>query len=72
MFKILLGLKCFRSEIRLNNSLHALAGRQKTAPIIFIGNHHIYKDLILNDMKVRVQALAEVNDYISRNESFSQ
>ena len=39
---------------------------------MFIGNHHIYKFLVVNDMKTGVQATKEVADYISRNESFSR
>lgn len=53
-----------------NNSLHALAERQKIFPIMFIGNHHIYKSFIVNDMKIRAQPPREVADYISRNKSF--
>ena len=59
-FNIFLGLKCFRSGIRRNNSLHALEGRQKVSPIMFIANHHIYKSVIVTDMKIRVQAPREV------------
>ena len=71
-FNIFLGLKCFRSGIRKNNLLRALARKQKVSPIMFIGNHHIYKFLVVNDMKTGVQATKEVADYISRNESFSR
>ena len=46
IFNILLGMKCFRSEIWRNNSLFALAGRQKVTPIMIINNHVIYRDLI--------------------------
>ena len=31
-----------------------------------------YKSLILNDMKIRVEALAEVRNFINQNESFSR
>ena len=55
-----------------NNSLHALVGRQKIFPIMSIGNHPIYKSLIVNDMKIRAQPPREVADYISRNKSFSR
>ena len=51
-FNIFLGWKCFRSGIRRNNSLHALAGRQKVSTIMFIGNHHIYKSVIVNYVKI--------------------
>ena len=71
-FNIFLGLKCFRSSIRRNNSLLALAKRQKVCPNMNFGNHHIYKYLIVNDMKNRVQTPKEVSDYKSRNESFSK
>ena len=65
-FNIFLGLTCFRSSLRRSNSLHALAGRQKVSPIMFIGNHHIYKSVIVNDMKIRVQAPREVRRASSR------
>ena len=71
-FNIFLGFKCFRSGIRPNNSRFALAGRQKTAVLMFIGNHHIYKELIVSDMTIRVQAPEVVQNYIERNESFSR
>ena len=66
-FNIFLGLKYFRSGIRKNNLLRALARRQKVSPIMFIGNHHIYKFLVVNDMKTGVQATKEVADYISKS-----
>ena len=71
-FNLLLGLRCFRSGIRRNNSKFALAGRQKVAPIMFVGNHIIYRDLLINDMKIRVEAPTEVKKYIEDNESFSR
>ena len=72
VFNLLLGLKCFRAGIKKNNSDYAMAGRQKAAPIMFIGKHIIYKSLILNDMKLRVEAPAEVRNFINQNESFSR
>ena len=72
VFNLLLGLKCFRAGIRKNNSDYAMAGRQKAAPIMFIGKHIIYKSLILNDMKLCVEAPAEVRNFINQNESFSR
>ena len=55
VFNLLLGLKCFRSGFRKNNSDYAIAGQQKVAPITFIGKHIIYKSLILNDMEIHVK-----------------
>ena len=49
-----------------------MAGRQKAAPIMLIGKCIIYESLILNDMKMRVQAPAEVRNFINQNESFSR
>ena len=49
-----------------------MAGWQKAAPIMFIGKHIIYKSLILNDMKLCVEAPAEVCNFINQNESFSR
>ena len=68
----MLGLKCYRSGIRRNNSLYALSGRQKVAPLMFIGNHGIYRSLLLNDMRVRVTAPEEIRKFMSANESFSR
>ena len=71
-FNLLLGLKCFRAGIRRSNSLFALAGRQKVAPcLLFIGNHMIYRDIIVNDMQIRVEAPDDINKFIARNELFS-
>ena len=52
--------------------MFALAGRQKVTPIMFIGNHMIYRDIIANDMKIRVEAPDDIKDYILKNESFSR
>ena len=71
VFNLLLGLKCFRAGIRKNNSGYIMAGRQKAAPIMFIGKH-IYKVLILNNMKIRVEAPAKVRNFINQNKSFSR
>ena len=46
VFKYMLGIKCFRSGIQRNNSTGALAGRQKVAPIMFLGKHDIYRPVI--------------------------
>ena len=71
-FNLLLGMKCYRSGIRKNNSEFALAGRQKVAPLMYINEHRIYHDLLHNDMRIRVQAPKEIKEYIERNESFSR
>ena len=70
-FNLLLELKCFRAGIRRNNSLFALAGRQKVVPIMFIGNHMIYRDIIVNNMQIRVEAPDDVDKFIAQNELFS-
>ena len=70
-FNLLLGLKCFRAGIRRNNSLFALAGHQKVAPVMFTGNHMTYCDIIVNNMQIRVEAPNDINKFIARNESFS-
>ena len=54
-----------------NNSLFALAWRQKVAPIMFIGNLMICRDIIVNDMQIRVEAPDDINTFLARNESFS-
>ena len=64
VFNLLLGLKCFRAGVRKNNSDYMLAGRQKAAPIMFIGKHVIYKSLIVNDMKLRAEAPEELQEYL--------
>lgn len=50
VFKLLLGLKCYRNGVRQNNSNYMLAGRQAVAPIMFNGKHMIYQNLLLRDM----------------------
>ncbi|XP_038068103.1 uncharacterized protein LOC119737671 [Patiria miniata] len=72
IFHIFLGVKCFRSGIRRNNSQHAIAGRQKTAPIMYIGKHGIYQPLLFRDMQVRVEAPPDIKKYIEENEAFSR
>ena len=49
-FNIFLGLKWFRSVKSRNNSLHTLAGAHEGFPIMFFGNHLMYKSSIENDM----------------------
>ena len=71
-FNILLGMKCFRSGIQQNNSLFALAGWQKVTPIMFKNNHVIYCDLIINDMRIQIEAPEKIETFISRNESYSR
>ena len=69
-FNLLLGLKCFRAGICRNNSLFALAGCQKVVLIMFIGNHMIFRDIIVNDMQIRVEAPDDIDKFIAQNESF--
>ena len=72
IFKIFLGLKCYRARIRHNNSQHAMAGRQAITPLMFIGNHLIYQTILLNDMKGQLEAPKEVYDFMTGNKSFSR
>ena len=37
---------------------------------MFTGKHHIYKPLIVNDMRIHAEAPDAVKEYIKRNESF--
>ena len=71
-FNLLLGLICYGSGTRQNNSEYALAGRQKIISITFTGLHDIYKPLIVNDMRIRVEAPDAVKKYVKRNESFGR
>ena len=41
-------------------------------PITFTGKHDIYQPLIMNDMRIRVEARTEVTSYIKHNESFDR
>ena len=70
LFNLLLGMKCYRADIRLNNSTFALCGKQKVTLIMFTGKHDTYQPLIMNDMRIRVEAPTEVKLYIKHNESF--
>ena len=72
IFNLLLGMKCYRADIRLNNSTFALCGKQKVTPIMFTGKHDTYQPLIMNDMRIRVEAPTEVKLYIKHNESFDR
>ena len=48
-----------------------MTGWQKVAPIMFIGKH-IYKSLVLNDMKICLEVPAELHNFINQNKSFSR
>ena len=72
MHSHLLDVKCYRAGIRRNNSTFALCVRQKVTPITFTGKHDIYQPLIMNDMRIRVEARTEVTSYIKHNESFDR
>ena len=39
---------------------------------MFINNHVIYRDLIINDMQIQIEAPEEIKTFISRNESYSR
>ena len=41
-----------------------LAGRQLVAPIMFTGNHVNYQPLIVNDMRIRLEAPPLLSEYI--------
>ena len=72
VFKVMLECKCFRSDVRRNNSNFLLAGRQKAGKIMFFNKHDIYRSIIAHDMKYRVVAPPVVADCIAKNELFSQ
>ena len=65
-------MKCFRSGIQQNNSLFALPGRQKVTPTMLKNKHVIYCDLIINDMRIQIEAPEKNKTFISRNESYSR
>ena len=67
----MIDLKCFHSGIRRNNSNYALAGRQKTAPVMFFNKHDLYHPIIYNDMKVRVLEPPQVENYL-KNKIFQE
>ena len=64
IFKIFHGLKFYRTGIRHNNSQHAMARRQAIVPPMFIQNYLIYQIILLNDMKERLEAPKEDDDFI--------
>ena len=72
IFTILLGLNIYCAGIWCSNSDYAIAGHQAVAPLMFIENHLIYQTIIVNDMKIRVEAPSEVQEYIMKNKSFSR
>ena len=71
IFNMFLGIKCFRSGVRKNNSRFMLAGRQVVAPLMYIGKHRIYQTLIARDLQNRASAPKEVSEYMEKNESYS-
>ena len=50
-------------KTNLSLFLFALAGQQKVTHIMFINNHVIYRDLIINDMQIRIEAPEEIKTY---------
>lgn len=46
IFKLCLGLKCFRSGMRHNKYMLMLARSQTVAVLMYIGKHRIYLNLI--------------------------
>jgi hypothetical protein len=71
IFTIFLGLKCFRSGVRNNNSKYMLAGRQAASLLFFVGNHRIYRQLICRDLQIRMLAPPSVAEYLQSVEAFS-
>lgn len=71
IFNIFLGLKCFRSGIRKNNSQYSLAGRQIASLVFFMGKHRIYQRLLCRDLAMRSSAPRLVNDYLEATESYT-
>lgn len=67
----MLGIKCYRSGVRSNNSKFMLAGRQACAPIMFVKRHPIYQSIICKDMAIRGSAPLPLSGYIEQNEAFS-
>ena len=67
-FNFFLALERFRASIRHNNSRFAFDGRQNVAPIMFIGNHMIYRDIVVNDMQITVEDPDDINKFITKNE----
>ena len=72
IFKIFLGLICYRVGIMHNNSQDAMARGQAVTPLMLIGNHLIYQTILLNDMKERPETPKEVFEFITGNKSFSR
>ena len=65
-------MKYYRAGIRQDNSTFAPCGRQKVTPIIIAGKHNINQPLIVNDMRIRVEAPTKVKLYVKRNEPFDR
>ena len=66
VFECYAALKCFRCGVRKCNSNMMLAGRQGMAPVMFVGNHAIYRKIIHNDMFIRSMAPPEIATYHSQ------
>lgn len=49
-FSMFLAIKCFRSEVRKNNSKFILASRRVASSLFYVGKHRIYQSLIIRDL----------------------
>ena len=68
---LLLAVSVMRAGVRRNNSQAMLAGRQKVAPLFFIGPHHTYQRLIVRDMVQRAQLPPKLKQYVDDRTAFS-
>ena len=69
---ILITLSQMSAGIRRNNCRSMLAGRQRVAPIMFLGSgHHIYQRLLLRDMISREEQPPAVRQYVEKTTSYS-
>ncbi|KAF0307062.1 hypothetical protein FJT64_021543 [Amphibalanus amphitrite] len=68
---LLTAFNMMRTGIRRNNDRAMLAGRQKLAPVMFIGKHHIYQRLLIRDIVVRQQQPTPIRQYVANTSAYT-
>ena len=71
MLTYVFALFLFRAGERSNNSDAILAARMKFSSLFFGMNQTFYQEIEVRDLKARVLAPVQVNDFLRQNETFS-
>ena len=68
---VLIAMTQMRTGIRTNSCRSMLAGRQRLAPLMFIGRNRIHQRLLLRDMISRQQQPPAVKQFVERTTTYS-